>query len=167
MPFEIPDDLDPALLPLAFLIGRWAGAGLGQYPTIKDFRFGQEVSFGYVPGKPFLDYESRSWLIDEQGEKIRPLAREHGYWRPQPDGAIEVVLAHPTGIVEVWLGELDGAKIELRTDAVARTASAKDYSGGHRLYGLVKGDLLWTYDMAAMGQPPQNHLAAQLKRAEG
>jgi hypothetical protein len=167
MPFEIPADLDPALLPLAFLIGDWAGAGLGQYPTIEDFRFGQEVSFGYVPGKQFLDYESRSWLIDEHGEKVRPLAREHGYWRPQPDGGLEVVLAHPTGIVEIWLGELSDGKIELHTDAVARTATAKDYSGGHRLYGLVKGDLLWTYDMAAMGQPLQNHLAAQLKRVGG
>jgi THAP4-like, heme-binding beta-barrel domain len=167
MPFEIPDDLDPALLPVAFLLGRWAGAGLGQYPTIKDFRFGQEVSFSYVPGKTFLDYESRSWLIDEQGEKLRPLAREHGYWRPQSDGTLEVVLAHPTGIVEIWHGELDNGKIQLRTDAVARTATAKEYSSGHRLYGLVKGDLLWTFDMAAMGQPLQNHLAAQLKRAEG
>src|SRR5438445_3816253 len=40
MPFEIPTDLDPVLLPLAFLLGEWAGAGLGQYPTIEDFRFG-------------------------------------------------------------------------------------------------------------------------------
>jgi THAP4-like, heme-binding beta-barrel domain len=165
MPIEIPSDLDPALLPLAFLIGTWAGVGLGQYPTIEDFRFGQEVTFTYTPGKTFLDYESRSWLIDEDGEKVRPLAREHGYWRPQPGNQIEVVLAHPTGVVEIWYGELDNGKIEMRTDTVARTSSSKEYSGGHRLYGLVKGDLYWTYDMAAMGQPLQNHLAAQLKRA--
>ena len=168
--YRIPADLDPALLPLAFLIGRWVGVGLGQYPTIEDFRFGQEVTFGYVPGKAFLDYESKSWLIDEAGEKIRPLAREHGYWRPQPperEGGprrLELLLAHPTGIVEVWQGELDGAKIELHTDAVARTATAKEYSAGHRLYGLVRGDLYWTFDMAAMGKGIQNHLAAQLKR---
>lgn len=164
MPTEIPADLDPALLPLAFLIGEWAGVGLGQYPTIADFRFGQEIVFSYVPGKPFLDYGSRSWLLDENGEKIRPLAREHGYWRPQPDGGLEVVLAHPTGIVEIWHGGHGGGKVELRTDAVARTSSAKEYSAGHRLYGLVKGDLYWTYDMAAVGQELQNHLAAQLKR---
>lgn len=164
---EIPADLDPALLPLAFLLGEWGGVGLGQYPTIPDFRFGQEVSFSYVPGKAFLDYESRSWLIDEDGAKVRPLAREHGYWRPQPDGGLEVVLAHPTGIVEIWHGEHGGGKVELRTDAVARTASAKDYSAGHRLYGLVKGDLYWTFDMAAVGQELQNHLAAQLKRVSG
>jgi hypothetical protein len=66
--------------------------------------------------------------------------------------------------VEIWVGEADKAKIELRTDAVARTATSKDYSAGHRLYGLVKGDLYWTFDMAAMGQGMQNHLAAQLKR---
>jgi hypothetical protein len=172
VPFEIPPDLDQALIPLAFLLGRWAGVGLGQYPTIEDFRFGQEVEFSYVPGKAFLEYGSRSWLIDEQGEKIRPLATEHGYWRPQPmkqtgPGVvqeIEMVLAHPTGIVEIWLGERDGAKIELRTDAVARTATAKEYTSGHRLYGLVEGELFWTLDMAAMGQPLQNHLAARLKR---
>ena len=166
MPIEIPTDLEPALLPLSFLIGEWAGVGLGQYPTIEDFRFGQEVVVTYTPGKPFLDYESRSWLIDDDGAKVRPLAREHGYWRAQPDKQVELVLAHPTGIVEIWLGEVDSGKIELRTDAVARTATAKDYSGGHRLYGLVKGDLYWTFDMAAMGQGLQNHLAAQLKRVK-
>jgi len=172
MPFEIPADLDPALLPLAFLVGEWAGVGLGHYPTIEDFRFGQEVKFSYIPGKTFLEYVSRSWLIDEDGAKVRPLATESGYWRPGPVPAtgkaaveLELVLAHPTGVTEIWLGELDNGKIELRTDAVARTASAKEYSAGHRLYGLVHGDLYWTFDMAAMGQPMTNHLAAQLKRA--
>jgi hypothetical protein len=165
MPVEIPSDLEPVLLPLAFLIGSWAGVGLGHYPTIEDFRFGQEINFSYTPGKQFLDYSSKTWLIDEDGAKVRPLAREHGYWRPQPDNQLEVLLAHPTGIVEIYYGELDSGKVEMRTDTVARTASAKEYSAGHRLYGLVKGDLYWTYDMAAMGQPIQNHLAAQLKRA--
>ena len=166
MPITIPADLDPALLPLSFLIGEWAGVGLGQYPTIEDFRFGQEVVVTYTPGKAVLDYESRSWLIDEAGEKVRPLAREHGYWRPQPDNQVELTLAHPTGIVEIWLGEVDNGKIELRTDAVARTASSKEYSAGHRLYGLVNGDLYWTFDMAAVGKELQNHLAAQLKRVK-
>ena len=52
----------------------------------------------------------------------------------------------------------------MRTDVVARTASAKEYTAGHRLYGLVDGDLLWAYDMAAMGQPLQSHISARLKR---
>jgi hypothetical protein len=171
---EIPSDLHPNCLPLVFLLGTWAGAGVGDYPTIEGFQFGQEVVFSYIPDKPFLVYGSRSWLLDQDGEQVRPLATESGFWRPQPrteeNGtagttrtALEVVLSHPTGFSEIWVGEADGAKIELRTDLVARTASAKEYTAGHRLYGLVKGDLMWVFEMAAMGQELQPHLSAQLK----
>ena len=108
---EIPSDLHPQCLPLVWLLGRWEGAGVGDYPTIEGFRFGQEMSFGYVPDKTFLTYESRSWLLDEDGQLVRPLARETGYWRPQPDGEVEVLLAHPTGFVEIYLGEVGEAKV--------------------------------------------------------
>ncbi len=154
----------PDLAPLLFLLGRWEGAGVGGYPTIESFRFGQEISFSHN-GKPFLIYASRSWLLDEDGNQVRPLATETGYWRPRPDGQVEVVLAHPTGIAEIYIGEVTGSKVELRTDVVARTASAKEVTAGHRLYGLISsGDLGWAYDMAAVGQPLQPHLSAQLKR---
>jgi hypothetical protein len=78
---------------------------------------------------------------------------------------VEVLLAHPSGITEIYLGEVTGTKIEMATDVVARTASAKEVTAGHRLYGLVGPDLAYAYDMAAVGQPLQPHLSAQLKRA--
>jgi THAP4-like, heme-binding beta-barrel domain len=161
---ELRPDLPTELVPLAWLLGRWTGVGVGGYPTIGDFRFGQEVTFS-ENGKPFLHYLSRSWLLDDDGNQVRPLAQETGYWRPQPEGRLEVLLAHPTGFAEIWLGAVDGAKIELSTDVVARTDSAKPYTAGHRLYGLVEGDLLWAFDMAAMEQPLQPHLSATLRRA--
>jgi hypothetical protein len=46
---------------------------------------------------------------------------------------------------------------------VARTGTAKEYTAGRRLYGLVNGDLMWAYDMAAMGNALQSHISAQLK----
>ena len=73
-------------------------------------------------------------------------------------------MAHNTGFVEIWYGEAGEAKIEIATDAVARTGTAKEYNAGHRLYGLVEGDLLWAYDMAAMGQELQPHLWGRLVR---
>jgi hypothetical protein len=161
-PGETPEP-HPDLAPVSFLLGRWEGAGVGGYPTIESFRFGQEMSFSHN-GKPFLIYTSRSWLLDEDGNLVRPLATESGYWRPQPGGRVELVLAHPTGIAEIYLGEVTGTKIELATDVVARTSSAKEVTAGHRLYGLVGADLGWAYDMAAMGQPLQPHLSAQLKK---
>ena len=153
----------PAIMPVLFLLGTWEGAGVVGYPTIESANFGQEVTFGHN-GKPFLSYSSRTWLLDEDGTIGRPLAAETGYWRPQPDGTIEVLLAHPTGILELYLGEIAGTKIEMATDAVVRTSSAKEVTAGKRLYGLVEGDLAYAYDMAAVGQPLQPHVSARLKR---
>ncbi|MBA9003224.1 FABP family protein [Thermomonospora cellulosilytica] len=156
-------ELHPDLKPLEFLVGEWEGAGVGGYPTIESFRFGQEISFTHT-GKPFLIYTSRTWLLDDEGGLARPLATETGYWRPLPDNEVEVTLAHPTGIVEIYLGNVAFSRVELRTDVVARTATAKEVTAGHRLYGLIGEDLGWAYDMAAMGQPLQSHVSAQLKR---
>ena len=155
--------MHPDLAPLAFLLGRWEGAGIGGYPTIESFRFGQEISFSHN-GKPFLIYVSRTWRLDDEGQIGLPLGTESGYWRPRPDNEVEVMLAHPTGIVEIYLGEISGTRIEMATDVVARTASAKEVTAGHRLYGLVGEDLAYAYDMAAMGQGLQPHLSAQLER---
>lgn len=167
--------LPQELLPLSWLVGRWVGVGTGQYPTIEDFRFGQEISF-VSDGRPFLTYWSRSWLLDDEGNRVRPLGTEAGFWRPRPSNHLEVQLAHPTGYAEVWYGQIEvtgiedavitGARAEMRTDVVARTESAKEYTDGHRLYGLVDDRLLWTFDMAAMGQNMTNHLAATLTRVD-
>jgi hypothetical protein len=149
------------------LLGTWRGEGIGGYPTIEDFRYGQELRFSH-DGRAALAYASRSWLLDDAGAVLRPAATESGYWRPQPDGTIEVVLAHATGFAEIWLGTVTGTRIEVHTDVLARTRTAKEVNAGHRLYGLVDGDLLYAYDMAAVGQPLQPHLSARLtKVADG
>ena len=155
--------IHPDLAPLEFLLGRWEGAGVGGYPTIESFQFGQEVSFSHN-GKPFLIYSSRTWRLDAEGRIGKPLAAETGFWRPQAANRVEVLLAHPTGITEIYLGEVTGTRVELITDVVARTESAKEVTAGRRLYGLAGNDLAYAYDMAAVGQPLQSHVSAQLKR---
>ena len=163
MAAEIPTDLHPDCVPLAWLLGTWQGNGHGDYPTIERFSFGQEVGFAH-DGRPFLHYFSRTWLLDDDGKSVGPSALETGFFRVQPSGEVEATLAHQSGIVEVWYGRAGGAKLELRTDVVARTQSAKQYTAGHRVYGLVEGALLWAFDMAAMGQPLQPHTWARLLR---
>lgn len=172
-PTPLPSELPEAVVPLSWLLGTWVGVGLGTYPTIEDFRFGQEVTFTN-DGRPFLHYESKSWILDEEGNRVRPAATEMGFWRPQPDNRVEVLLVHSTGHLETYHGKVEvtsiadatitGARIEMSTDIVARSQTAKDYDGGVRLYGLIEGDLGWAFDMAAMGQPLTNHLSARLAK---
>jgi hypothetical protein len=163
MAFEIPENLHPDCGPIAWLLGTWQGNGHGDYPTIEKFEFGQELIFTH-DGRPFFHYMSRTWIVDENGEKVRDAAIETGFFRARPEGKLEVVLAHSSGIIEAWYGEAGGGKLEIVTDAIGRTESAKEVTGGKRLYGNVEGDLLYAYDMAAEGEPLQPHLWARLQR---
>ena len=115
MAFTIPEGLHPDLNPLAWLIGTWRGKGHGDYPEIERFDFAQEVTFNH-DGRGFLTYFSRSWIIDENDDIIRPAASETGFWRVKPNNVLEVLIAHSSGIAEGWLGRFEGPKIQLAMD---------------------------------------------------
>src|SRR3954468_5109573 len=99
---SLAPELPELVQQFAFLLGSWQGEGVGGYPTIGgDFRYGQEVTFS-CPGKPLIDYNSRSWSLDDG----RTLSLESGYWRPTGGGEIEVVLSLGSGLVEILYGRL-------------------------------------------------------------
>ncbi|MGV8876871.1 MAG: FABP family protein [Rhodoglobus sp.] len=79
---------------------------------------------------------------------------------------IEVSMVHPGGISELYLGEVVGPRIDLATDVVLRTESAKDYTAATRMYGLVDAHLLWAWDIAALGQDLRTHASGRLARVE-
>ena len=153
-------ELHPACLPLMWMLGTWRGEGVGGYPTMETFNYGEELTFSHV-GKPFLAYTQKTWSLDDG----RPLHAETGYWRPQGPHRLEVVVAHPTGILEMYYGTIAGTKIDIVTDLVARTETAKEVTALHRLYGLVEGKLMYAVDMAAVGQELQSHLSGVLEPA--
>jgi hypothetical protein len=165
VPFTIPPDLHRDLVPLAFLLGHWSGRGKGEYPGDPPFEFGAELTLS-ADQRPFASYAYHSWELDAEGAAVKPLEVEYGFWRIDGDGGLEVVLAQPVGQAEVWYGRIDGAKVEIATDAVVRTHSATDaYSAGHRLYGLVEGKLMWAFDKATDTQPMTSYTWATLERA--
>ena len=158
----------PAVRGLLPFLGWWRGRGRGGYPTIEDFDYGQEIRISH-DGRPFLCYESRAWVLDERSRPVRPAGRESGWLRPatrdeRATGEVELLLTTPTGIMELYYGRVEGAKLEVATDAVMRTATAKEVSAGHRLYGIVEGALLYAYEMAAVGHGLTPHLSARLTR---
>ncbi len=163
MAFEIPANLDPSLMPLAWLIGHWEGRGHGSWPGAGDFEFGQQMDFHNNTG-PYLHYILQTFTLDDEGNPQAPLFTETGYWRGTGSG-VELVIANPGGWAEIWAGEASGGKIELTTDVVARTTTAElEYTGGHRLYGNVESDLMWAFDRASADVEMQPYLWGRLKR---
>ena len=150
-----------AILPLAFLLGTWRGEGKGEYPTITPFAYGEEVRFWHV-GKPFLAYSQRTWALDDE----RPLHSEMGYWRPQPNGAIELILAHPFGIAEIEIGAVTGQRVELMTHSIEHSPTAKDVSRVERSLHVVDDTLTYDVRMAAVGHPITHHLHADLRKVD-
>ena len=153
--------IHPDIEPLAFLLGTWVGDGRGEYPTIDSFSYREEIRVTHV-GKPFLAYTQRTW----DPATARPLHSETGYWRLTGDGDIELVLAHPSGVVEIEEGTLRGRAIELRSTSVLLSSTAKPITELARTI-LVGRDILdYEVKMGAMGLPLQFHLAAELTRQD-
>ena len=73
----IATELNPALTPVSFLLGTWRGEGEGQYPSIKPFRYREEIRFTHN-GKPFLVYSQRTEAIETGSYSADALALYRG-----------------------------------------------------------------------------------------
>ena len=147
--------------PLRFLVGTWRGTGTGFYPTIEPFEYEEELTFSDV-GKPYVVFQQRTWVLRD-GER-RPSHMEFAFWRPQPDGSLEIVSTHANGVTEVAIGHVDGSGIHAASVAIARSPAAKEVTALERDI-VVEGDRL-RYDlgMAAVGVDLTQHLHAELRR---
>jgi hypothetical protein len=156
--------------------------------------FNQTVEFSY-DDQPFLGYVSKTTLSDStnlptevgfwrlakqaepadhgpgllpgRGEK-KINSRDQLESLRNKDGGfdIEVSILHPSGISELYLGQIKGARVDLSTDAVLRSPSAKNYTAATRMFGQVEGALLWAWDIAALGNKLASHASARLERVE-
>ena len=79
-------EISEALLAVLPLVGRWAGHGTGVKPgSAEAFDYAQRVTFSH-DGRPFLAYESHTWLLNDDGSVLRAAFRENGFSGPARTG---------------------------------------------------------------------------------
>ena len=168
-------NLNDALLALLPLVGVWRGQGEGR-GSDGDYRFGQQIVVSH-DGGDYLNWEARSWRLDDTGGYQEPGLRETGFWRfasdpdddPSETQAIELLLAHSAGYVELFYGRpRNQSSWELVTDALARSRSGLLVGGAKRLYGIVEGgDLAYVEERVDADGGLVPHLSARLSRFAG
>ena len=167
-------NLSDALLALLPLVGVWRGEGEGR-GSRGDYRFGQQIVVSH-DGGDYLNWEARSWRLSDSGDYDAPGLRESGFWRfvddphdPAESQAIELLLAHSSGYVELFYGHpINLSSWELATDALARSKSGALVGGARRLYGIVDGgDLAYVEERVDADGGLVPHLSARLTRFVG
>ncbi|WP_341393354.1 FABP family protein [Arthrobacter sp. G119Y2] len=163
MPMEIPTDLTPELVPLSWLLGTWEGSGrLGEGEADSEY-FTQRVTFSQN-GLPYLKYEAESWLTDEEGTVLRPLAVETGFWaldRPLNDADGGPGLT-PADIVPALRSADEVEKLRNDTGGFDITATIVHPGGIAELYyGQIKGpQISLTTDLVMRGVNSKEYTAA-------
>ncbi|MTD16101.1 DUF1794 domain-containing protein [Nakamurella sp. YIM 132087] len=163
-------EIHPDCVTLLPLVGVWQGEGLyGNEPDARTPQFGQQIVISH-DGRPFLRYESVTWTLGGDGGPDKPAAREVGFWRPQPDGSIELLVAHAEGRIEIFYGQPRSvASWALSTDGIFRTASSNNpVVGATRLYGVTPdGRLAYVEERAHSDVELAPHASAALTRVVG
>lgn len=119
----------------------------------------------WMLSRPSNEGDAGPGLLPGTGEGAITVREDLELWRNANGGFdIEALIIQPSGIAELYFGQIKGARIDLATDAVLRSPNAKEYSSGQRVLGLVEGALLWAWDMAALGTPLKSHASARLEK---
>ncbi|MFC3300150.1 FABP family protein [Arthrobacter agilis] len=163
MSIDLPTDLTPELVPLSWLLGTWEGTGMLGEGTAESERFAQRVVFSQN-GLPYLQYSAESWLIDEEGARLRPLSAETGFWsleRKLNDSDVGPGLS-PADIVPA-LKTADEVE-QFRNDAGGFDITATIvHPGGiaELYYGSIKGpQIQLSTDLVMRGQHSKDYTAA-------
>jgi hypothetical protein len=146
--------------PLAALAGTWRGEGRGEYPTIADFAYTEELVILPVPGRPLAHWRSTT----RDAASGEPRHAESGFLRATPAGP-ELVVAHGFGVVEVAAGQLTDGALTLHSTGLLGAASAKRVDEVERRYALDGDTIHYTIAMAAVGVGLTHHLRADLHRS--
>ncbi|KAK9304346.1 hypothetical protein QLX08_004320 [Tetragonisca angustula] len=160
--------MNEVLKPISWLKGIWRtkNPGIGKFPTIKTFKYCEEMSFSSI-GQPMFNYSARSWRADER----TPLHYEVGFLKIIPDtNKVYMLLSHNIGVTTIEEGVFEDKVIKLKTTQIARPSEGTKppiVLELHRKFELIGDCLHHTLCMATENTELQEHLyAVYVKKCE-
>lgn len=108
--------------PLSWILGKWRGeGGIGKYPTIKDFKYDEEIEFTHV-GQPNIQFTFYSTNVETK----KPLHREVGFIRFHPkSNRVAMMIAQNLGVSETEEGEYTDSELRTESHTLGRMTFGK------------------------------------------
>ncbi|MDO5048581.1 MAG: heme-binding beta-barrel domain-containing protein [Actinomycetaceae bacterium] len=170
----IPENLPKRVAPLTWLLGTWRGWGTAtgdDGDVLISFEFDAQVVGTRVRSQltvystdSAVELDAQTGALDgaDALNKSGVAWEETAYWsvvsdpENEDDKYLQVTSATTRGLALLWVGKVQGPRIRLLVDTLARTEDALAVSKGDRMLGLVNSDIFFTETMTT----PKGNLTA-------
>ncbi len=151
---------------LGFIIGKWEGTGLAEYPTIASVDYDEGLVFTRNDKDSVIHYEQRTWIKSSDENNGQPVFWESGFIIERGGNLFELVSAQKSGRVEILRGNATqadgGIKIDFNSVSILNDVRLLK-SGRH--FRFLENVIDYELEMSTTENPEYDrHLRARLKR---
>jgi hypothetical protein len=143
-------------------LGRWEGEGRGLWHGVPPFRYRESLVVEALPGRALLRLTQRTTV----GDSTELSHSEVGYLRLLPELQLELLVAVPSGYVEIHTGRLQERVVELSPQTLGVTPSARPLRVVRRRMELADGTLHNSVAIAVHDEEVAPHVESWLRRRD-
>jgi THAP4-like, heme-binding beta-barrel domain len=143
-------------------LGRWEGEGRGLWYGVPPFRYRESLVVEALPGRALLRLTQRTTV----GDSTELSHSEVGYLRLLPELQLELLVAVPSGYVEIHTGRLQERVVELSPQTLGVTPSARPLRVVRRRMELADGTLHNSVAIAVHDEEVAPHVESWLRRRD-